>query len=186
MEGPQPENHPSKYTEGRVRTGKEHAIRRLNWKTRKPCPTLEKLLCIYLLACEEALDHVTDEDLEPLALVVLEIQQYELEMSEKNWYSAAGGSTASQELEENVIKLRRLQCFARYGDYAVTLAHRVRKEAKDKKHRVGRIFLKDYPIRRSQKTFTRKQNTTTRTDRSPPQDQHLPAKPSTRHAPQSA
>ncbi|MCJ1430743.1 hypothetical protein MMC27_000093 [Xylographa pallens] len=128
LESPKPENHPSKYMGGRVRGGKEYAIRRLNSETQMPSPTLKKLLCIYLLACEAVLDHVKEGELEPSTEVISEIRQYEVEMSEKNWYSAAGRGAASHKLEEDVIELRRLQYFARYGDYVKIMAHRVRKE----------------------------------------------------------
>ena len=50
-------------------------------------------------------------------------------MSETNWYSGEGTSAASHKLEEDVIELRRLQYFARYGDYAKIMANRVREEA---------------------------------------------------------
>ncbi|MCJ1379649.1 hypothetical protein MMC17_002751 [Xylographa soralifera] len=129
LESPEPEIHPSKYTEARIRAGKEYATRRLNSKTRKPSPTLEKLLCIYLLACKQALEHVKEG--EPPMEVISEVRQYELEMSERNWYSAAGKSTASQKLEEDVLELRRLQYCARYGDYAAIMAHGRRKQTKE-------------------------------------------------------
>ena len=67
----------------------------------------------------------------PPTEAISEIQQYELEISERNWSSVVGKSAASHKLEEEAIELRRLQNSARYGDYAKTIAHRVRGEAKN-------------------------------------------------------
>ncbi|MCJ1393983.1 hypothetical protein MMC18_006860 [Xylographa bjoerkii] len=133
LESPKPENDPSKYTEERVRAGKEYATRRLNSKTRRPSPNLEKLLCVYLLACEKVLEDVEEGQLESDLEAISEVRQYELEMSENNWSAAAGGSAASQQLQEDLVELRRLQYIARYGDYTKIMAHRVRKAAKEHK-----------------------------------------------------
>ena len=52
---PQPENHPSKYTRSRIERALIVAEARLGSKTRKPCPSLEKLLLLYRGACRDFL-----------------------------------------------------------------------------------------------------------------------------------
>ncbi|MCJ1397699.1 hypothetical protein MMC11_000895 [Xylographa trunciseda] len=56
-------------------------------------------------------------------------RSHKLETSGKKCYWTAGPSTASHQLQADLLELQRLQYSARYGDYAKIIAHKVRKEA---------------------------------------------------------
>lgn len=111
------------YTESRVQAGIEYANRRLGSTTRKPSPNQEKILVIYRLACQDFLSQSKagfqhDTKLELLS----EIRGYEDDISKLSWIKATGDEK-EQEMRDEILKLRRLQYYARYGDYAQRIAH---------------------------------------------------------------
>ena len=123
---PRPENLTQDYTVERVREGLNYAERRLHSTNRKPSPNLSKLLAIYKSACEhyllESENGVEAKFKHPL---LTEIRTYEEEMATDSWFK----NTDSQEMQrykESLLKLRRYQYYARYGDYARRLAHKLR------------------------------------------------------------
>ena len=127
LECPTPESSPDKYTKSRVRAGIEFAECRLRSTTRKASPILEKMLIVYNAACKAYLTHEDNLDPDEQNKLLLEIRGYETDLSNKNWMQVAG-SDAAQKLQDELITLRHMQYYARYGDYAKRLVHQVRVE----------------------------------------------------------
>ncbi|MCJ1364964.1 hypothetical protein MMC16_004082 [Acarospora aff. strigata] len=126
LESPRSEPRPENYTEGRVQAGIDYADRCINSKRRKPSPILEKLLLVYKGACSEYMRQ-KQKNFEEICRTKLlsEIRGYEEEMVRRPWVRAVGDDD-SQKLQNELLKLRRLQFFARYGDYAQRVAHKLR------------------------------------------------------------
>lgn len=126
LEPPRPEPHPKDYSDARVQAGINYAERRLNSTKRKPSPILEKLLLIYKGACSEFL-HQKQKKFENVRQnkLLSEIRGYEEEMARRPWVRAVGDEY-TESLQRELVKLRRLQFFARYGDYTQRVAHQLR------------------------------------------------------------
>lgn len=124
LEPPRPEPHPKDYSDARVQAGINYAEHRLNSTKRKPSPILEKLLLIYKGACSEFLHQKKFENVRQSKLLS-EIRGYEEEMARRPWVSAVGDEY-TESLQRELVKLRRLQFFARYGDYTHRVAHQLR------------------------------------------------------------
>lgn len=78
---PQPESHPSDYTDGRVGKSIEYVNQRLGSKMRKPSPIQEKALLTYKGACQDYLK--ARKELLPEGRkkeMLSEIRQYEMEI----------------------------------------------------------------------------------------------------------
>ncbi len=132
LEPPRPEPLPKDYSDARVQAGIDYAERRLNSTKRKPSPILEKLLLIYKGACSEFLrqKHKKFENVRQNKLLS-EIRGYEEEMARRPWVCAVGDEY-TESLQREVVKLRRLQFFARYGDYTQRVAHLLRDSTRRK------------------------------------------------------
>ena len=119
---PAPETHPSNYTRERV----EHALlateTRLNSysKTAKPAPTLEKLLIFYRSACQDFLHE--DANSAASKQLIGQIQAFEHDLSDSSWAGVAVDEK-TQELQDEMIKLRQSYYFSQYGDYFARMAH---------------------------------------------------------------
>ena len=126
---PQPENHPDKYNEDRVQAGVNYVNRRLTSASRKPSPIQSKLLCLYKLVCVKYLEQSSKGfEGNTRSSILSEIRRYEEELS-RYWWIRANSDDQSQTLEEELLKIRRIQYYARYGDYAARVAHEVRRAA---------------------------------------------------------
>ena len=133
LQVPQPESHPSMYTDERVGKSIEYVNQRLGSKMRKPSPIQEKALLVYKGACQDYLD--ARKELLPESRkkeMLSEIRQYEMEISDRGWIKAIG-SEDHHKLQSQLLYLRRIHYYARYGDYAGRLSHRVRQGAADHK-----------------------------------------------------
>ncbi|KAI9769013.1 MAG: hypothetical protein M1839_003843 [Geoglossum umbratile] len=130
---PKPESSPDGYTPDRIQVGIAYATQRLQSKTRKPSPNSEKILVLYRGACEEYLEHEEAgfKNVKKIDLLS-EIRSMESDLCTKNWLQVAD-SHKSQILQEDLIRFRKLEYYARYGDYAQRLAHSLRKETGSKK-----------------------------------------------------
>lgn len=126
LEPPRPELHPKDYTDARVQVGIDYADRRLRSVKRKPSPILQKLLLIYKGACSDFL-HQKEKKFENVRQnkLLSEIRNHEEEMTRRPWVNAVGDEF-TESLQRELIKLRRLQFFARYGDYTQRVAHQLR------------------------------------------------------------
>lgn len=91
LQMPQPEFHPSNYTDERVGQSIEYFNQRLGSKTRKPSPIQEKALLVYKGACQDYLDARKEPLPEGQKKEMLsEIRQYEMEISDRSWVKAIG------------------------------------------------------------------------------------------------
>ena len=121
---------PSSYTSERIKQGIDYATRRLDSATRKPSSILEKLLIIYRNSCLDYLESVCsapDRSTELLS----EIRGYETRLSDKQW-AATIPDKSTQELQDELLKLRQLQFYSRYGDYFKQVAHRLRTDSRER------------------------------------------------------
>lgn len=133
LQMPQPESYPSNYSVERVGQSIEYVNQRLGSKMRKPSPIQEKALLVYKGACQDYLD--ARKELLPEGQkkeMLSEIRQYEMEISERSWVKAIG-SEDHHKLQSQLLYLRRLHYYARYGDCAGRLSHQVRQAAADHK-----------------------------------------------------
>lgn len=133
LQMPQPETHPSMYlyTDERVSKSIEYVNHRLRSKMRKPSLIQEKALLVYKGACQEYLDARKEILPEGWKKEMLsEIRQYEIEISNSCWVKAVG-SEDRHRFQGQLLYLRRLHYYARYGDYAGRLSHQVRQGAID-------------------------------------------------------
>lgn len=130
LKPPRPELHPKDYSDARVRAGIDFADRRLRSVKRKPSPILQKLLLIYKGACSEFL-YQKERKFENVRQnkLLSEIRNYEEEMARRPWVNAVGDEFTGS-LQRELIKLRRLQFFARYGDYTQRVAHQLRNSSR--------------------------------------------------------
>ena len=121
------------YTDERVGKCIEYVNQRLGSKMRKPSPSQEKALLVYKGACQDYLEATKELLPEGRKKEMLsEIRQYEMEISDRGWVNAIG-SEDHHKLQSQLLYLRRLQYYDRYGDYAGRLSHRVRQGAADRK-----------------------------------------------------
>lgn len=126
LQMPQPESHPSDYTDDRVGKSIEYVNQRLGSKMRKPSPIQEKALLVYKVACQDYLNARKEILPESQKKEMLsEIRQYEMEISDISWVNAVG-SEDHHKFQSQLLYLRRLHYYARYCDYAGRLSHRVR------------------------------------------------------------
>ena len=85
-------------------------------------------MILYRGTCEEYLGHeATDFKGVKKTDLLSEIRSMESDMCTRLWLQAAD-SHATQILQEDLIKLRRMEYYARYGDYSQRLAHHLRDE----------------------------------------------------------
>lgn len=122
LDVPRPEQSLERYTESRIQAGMEYATRRLESTTRKPSPNQEKLLVIYRLACEGFLNQSkAGFQHESKVQLLSEIRAYEEDISNHSWMKVTADEK-KQEMRDEILKLRRFQYYARYGDYAQGIA----------------------------------------------------------------
>lgn len=123
LEVPRPEQSPERYSESRIQAGMEYATRRLQSTTRKPSPNQEKLLVIYRLACQGFLNESkAGSQGESKVHLSSEIRAYEEDISNHSCMRVTEDEE-KQEMRDEILKLRRLQYYARYGGYAKRIAH---------------------------------------------------------------
>lgn len=129
LQVPQPESHLTMYTDERVGKSIDYVNQQLGSKLKKPSPIQEKALLVYKGACQDYLD-AREENLPERRKkeMLSEIRQYEKEISDSGWVKAEG-SKDYHKLQSQLLYLRRLHYYARYGDYAGRLSHRVRQGA---------------------------------------------------------
>ena len=113
------------YTPERLEERADYADARLTSTTRVPTPNIAKLLTLYKNACMEM--HLGYETLSraDLAARAEEIRGYDQDLSEQEWMRDNPDST----MPDEVLKLRKLVYWARYGDYAAHMASQLRKKA---------------------------------------------------------
>lgn len=88
---------------------------------------------MYKGACQDYLD--ARKELLPEGRkkeMLSEIRQYEMAISDRGWVKEIG-SEDHHKLQSQLLFLTRLHYYARYGDYAGRLSHRVRQGAADHK-----------------------------------------------------
>lgn len=121
------------YTDERVGKCIEYVNHRLGSKMRKPSPIQEKALQVYKGACQDYLDGRKEILPEGRKKEILsEIRQHEIDISNSGWVKAVG-SEDRHIFQGQLLYLRRLHYYARYGDYAGRLSYRVRQRAIDHK-----------------------------------------------------
>lgn len=133
LQVPQPETHPSTYIDERVGKCIEYVNHWLGSKMRQPSPIQGKALLVYKGACQEYLD--ARKEILPEGRreeMLSEIRQYEIDISDSGWVKAVG-SEDRHIFQGQLLYLRRLCYYARYGDYAGRLSRRVRQGAIDHK-----------------------------------------------------
>ena len=112
------------YTVKRVQQGVSFADARMS---RKPSPNSQKILQLYKAACMEALDEY-ENTAEVSKDRLDEIREYEIAMSTKAWMAEVPNS-AQEDLQRNLLQLRRYTFAARYGDCSAQLYRHLRSEA---------------------------------------------------------
>lgn len=124
---PEPEALREDYTLERVREGIDYANQRMD-STNRPSPNLAKLLATYKSACQDFLIRsgceTGFEEWSKTALL-REIQTYEENMSILHYFLNSDDEE-TQSFKASLLKLRRYQYYARYGDYARNLAGKLR------------------------------------------------------------
>ena len=117
---PAPEPSPAHYTRARIQRGIDYAKARLSLN---PTPTIEKLLIIYRAACAAALHDILladpQSDTSPTKNLD-EIREYEIAMTSKAWFFDIH-TPAQVQLEKQLLQLRRLTIWSRWGEYAMAL-----------------------------------------------------------------
>lgn len=127
LQAPVPGDSPTVYTADRIQAGLNFAQSRLKSTTRKVSPVTEGLLTIYTGACTDYLSQWHQTKTTDVTLIN-EIRNYEKDMQESRWIKSTP-DLQTQELHDNLLELRRVQYYARYGDYAQRVAHLVRSKA---------------------------------------------------------
>lgn len=126
---PTPLASPNEYDQKCLEERAEYAAIRLNSATRKPTPLTAKALEVYLQACltmSSDYSHLTEEQRVRRAT---EIREYDDDLSRREWLR----ENPSSGLLADVLALRKMAYWARYGDYAGHIASHLRiKAAKDK------------------------------------------------------
>ncbi len=119
------------YTDERVGKCIEYVNHRLGSKMRKPSPIQEKALLVSKGAYQDYLDAEKKFFPESRKKETLsEIRQYKIDVSDNGWVKAVG-SEDRHIFQGQLLYLRRLHYYARYGHYAGRLSHRVRQGAID-------------------------------------------------------
>ena len=126
---PRPEQHAKNYGIGRVFKARAYAETRLTLTMRKPTPITEEFLSIYRAACDQYLiASETNFVGYDKAALIQQIHEMEVSLNERAWLKGAPDDWR-HEMMEGVVGLRRLQFFARYGDYLSIVCHKLRLSA---------------------------------------------------------
>lgn len=115
-----------KYTEMRVKGGLEYAYQWLKSTTRKPSPYQQRLLTMYQTPCQDYLFHFINNFINASQKdLFFDIHRYEEDLARHCWAKAARDPRA-QQLQQEMVKLRKVHYYAKYGDYARRVAHALR------------------------------------------------------------
>ncbi|QDS76649.1 hypothetical protein FKW77_008170 [Venturia effusa] len=135
---PQPGQTFENYDEAHLKQGVAYVNQRLNSQMRKPSPPSQKLLWVYKANCEALLrKEGTEKDRSSKAKFLREL---EIDLGGRLSWLRATHSAAQQELMEGITRLKRLQSFQRYEDYAARITAAQKKVAFEKKV-TGRYLL---------------------------------------------
>ena len=129
---PLPESHSKFYSQPRLNRAISYAKERMS---RNTTPRTQKILELYLAACRAALDELTSNDQGTFHQLFEEIREYETQISQRLWLSAIPNSQQSK-LESDLLELRRLTLYRRYGDYTAQIAKNLRFATVDRDHEI--------------------------------------------------
>ena len=169
---PQPELLRESYTVERVQEGIAYADQRMR-SPNPPSPNVTKLLATYKSACQDFLirsgSETGFEEWSRTALLK-EIRTYEERMAELFWFTKIDDEE-TQSFQANLLKLRRYQYYARYGDYARKLASELGITPCEAKAEDWELLSREYPWRilsdklREEKPVWKKYRTSAKADR---------------------
>lgn len=172
LQPPQPELLLESYTIERVQEGVAYAEQRM-CSTNVPSPNVTKLLATYKSACQDFLirsgSETGFEEWTKTALLK-EIRTYEERMPEIFWFTRIDDEE-TQSFQASLLKLRRFQYYARYGDYAQKLASKLRITPCEEKAEDWELLSREYPWRilsdklREEKPIWKKHRMSAKADR---------------------
>ncbi len=126
LKAPTPESNCSAYTKDRIKKGISYATQRLNSVHRKPPPNTERILIVYRGAYQSFLAALAQgENEQELRYILHEIRAMESDLCTKVWHETAK-TDKIQALQEDILQLRRMVFYMRYGDYTAKVTQNLR------------------------------------------------------------
>ena len=122
---PRPEPYPNYYTAARVREGYEYAEQRLRTENRRVSPLTESYLRIYQGKCAAyLLADETNMSKKKRYKMRTEIRNCENSLNDRPWLKEAPPEHQTKG-QRDLLRVRKLQMFARYGDYLAQLCRQL-------------------------------------------------------------
>lgn len=127
---PRPERLPRHYTQERVQAGLDWANGRLTSTDRKPTPSTHRALLVYAGSCVAVLEAIQNE-VEKSELDQAQDDLYKIEIMAQDhaWYSQIP-DRATHSMAANLVELKQMVFYARYGDYVRDVCKTIRWEAR--------------------------------------------------------